>query len=383
MMNADLGLVHETKEKMLVSNDNKVQRSLAICCWHRAACGAASVRKILEASNDSLENVWQMLMTKYGLPPLSQAMCDGVAIEQSYLQKKTILICPGDTDYPKQLNIMASPPVLAVKGSAELLQKPQMALVGSRHTIETSRSLTPVIADALMMSGYVITSGGAVGIDALAHRQAMAREHPTIVVSALGTEQIYPKENADIFDYAAQYGAVVSQFPNGGLHHKPNFPLRNDVIAALSMGVVLVQCPIKSGALYTVHAARRFQRPVFVAAMPGFEPLTEGGLECVKKNQAQLLSSSHDLSHHTLLQNATKPRQMSFDLFQTQHLSVSSLSDDTMSTTQISLLRLLDGISMTRELLRQKMNFPDDFDEAILELELNGHITIEAGVVHR
>ena len=358
------------------------RRALAICCWHRAEGSAAAVRQILEAKAEDLKTVWQNVGCKYTLPPISQAVWEGGEIEQNYNVQKTSLICPGDPHYPEQLYVLKSPPILGVKGSIELLKKAQMAVVGSRHTVESSRYLTPVIADALMMSGYIMTSGGAIGIDALAHRQAMAREQPTIVVSALGTEHIYPKENADIFDYAAQCGALVSQFPNKGLNHKPNFPQRNDVIAGLSLGVVVVQCPAKSGALYTVQAARRFHRPVFVAAMPGFDPLTEGGLECVKKQEAVLLSSSQDLAFMT--QHTPKQRQLDFGLFQCgQVVQTTVLPDIMMSKTQLEILKLVSVSGMTRELLRQNMHFPEDFDEAILELELNGQIKINAGIVQR
>lgn len=361
--------------------ERDMRRALAICCWHRAECSAAVVRQILETKAENLKTVWQDVACKYTLPSMSQGVWEGDEIEQHYNVQKISLLCPGDPHYPEQLYVLKSPPILGVKGRVELLKKAQMAVVGSRHTIESSRYLTPVIADALMMSGYMITSGGAIGIDALAHRQAMAREQPTIVVSALGTEHIYPKENADIFDYAAQCGALVSQFPNKGLNHKPNFPQRNDVIAGLSLGVVVVQCPAKSGALYTVNAARRFQRPVFAAAMPGFEPLTEGGLACVKKKEAVLLSSSHDLALMT--QHTPKQRQIDFGLFQCGKVQPAVLPDMMMSKTQMEILKCISNSAMTRELLRQNMHFPEDFDEAILELELNGQIKIHAGLVQR
>ena len=355
-----------------------MKRALSIYYWHQWGGSASCVGRILATADDELTRLWdEKRVENLQLPPLVDAVRFGREIEERYRGERTVLICPGESDYPVQLNVLRHPPILGVKGDVGILSQSQMAMVGSRHTIEASRMLTPVIADALMMSGYVITSGGAVGIDALAHRQAMVREQPTVVVSALGTDAIYPKENADIFEYAAQCGAVVSQFPNVQLRHKPNFPLRNDVIAGLSEGVVVVQCPQKSGAMYTVNAARRFQRPVFAAAMPGFEPLTEGGLMCIKSQQAQLLSALQDLSFG----KETKQKTLKFDVIQTQKLQAEALPESMMSATQTAIIQALSRSSMTREILRQTLNLPGDFDEAVLELELNGYIQTVGGVM--
>ena len=255
-----------------------------------------------------------------------------------------------------------------------------MAIVGSRRTVACSESLTPVIADEVMCRGMVVTSGGALGIDALAHRQAMKRLQPTVIVSAIGTAKIYPRDNADIFDWASENGVIVSQFPNRDMAHKPNFPQRNEVIAALSCAVIIVQCSLNSGALYTAQAAKKFGKPVFAAAMPGFNDLTAGGLDCINRGTAQILYCANNLD----IIDIPRQKLLSFEL--------SSHQDDVqdcrgelampagLSDTQQKLLQILKERSLTRELLRTAAGLPTDFNESLLELELTGLVLVQNGL---
>lgn len=357
--------------------DRQCIRKLAIYLWHHTDLATSKLSHLLKLNGmDEAEQFWKELQAHCILPEISTASDEGKAIEFEYGTKKTCILCPGDDDYPTNLYAISSAPIIGVKGNIHLLSQPQVAIVGSRQVCPSGQTLTPVIADDVMCRGFIVTSGGAAGIDALAHRQAMARNQATIVVSAMGTDKVYPKANTDIFDYARENGAIVSQFPNKVQTFKPNFPQRNDVIAALSTATVIVQCRQNSGALYTAKAAAKFHRPVFAAAMPGFDALTEGGLECIKTGMAKMLSDVHDFD--PLLQ----PQQQTllFNIFnnaQTQPRD--PVPPAMLSATQNAIFSTLQRASMTREILRSTLNYPSDFDESMLELELSGLIQLFGG----
>ena len=146
-----------------------------------------------------------------------------------------------------------------------------------------------------MLRGFAITSGGARGTDAISHRQAMLRQRPTIVVAGTGADTVYPAENRDIFEYAILHGAVVSPFPSGTGGRRPNFPMRNAVIAALCAAVIVVQCREGSGALYTANYATQMGIPVMVPTLPGFCDLTEGSLNLARSGKAGWITRAADL----------------------------------------------------------------------------------------
>lgn len=328
-----------------------------------------------------MDSVWNEFRQGNILPGLFQAIEKGRQIEDDYLEKGTKILCPHDADYPDSLYVMRHAPILGVRGRAEMLKIRQTAIVGSRRTVSAGLRLTPVIADEVMKRGMIVTSGGALGIDALAHRQAMYRQQPTIIVSAMGTQKIYPRENADIFDWAFENGAVVSQFPNREIEYKPNFPRRNEVIAALSCAVIVVQCPFKSGALYTAQAAARYGKPVFAAAVPGFDELTAGGLDCIKRGTAQMLYCD------ACFDDIENPGQKSLPFEPVESCVFDEAADRCeplppvlLSDTQDVILHTLGERGMTREVLRIEAGQPSDFNEALLELELSGMVVSQNGV---
>ncbi len=340
-------------------------RHLAIYLWHETDASAVRLNAVLAAGTEcGVECVWNAVLGQYGVAPLEEAEKRGAEIEQAYRGRRVSILCPGDGAYPTSLYSMSAPPILSVRGDVSFLKKAQIAIVGSRKTPSEARRIGEMIAFDVMERGYVVTSGGALGVDGVAHRAAMGRLSPTIVVSAVGPEVVYPKENADIFEYAGEFGAVVSQFADKPAF-RPNFPMRNDVIAALGDATIVVQSRVDGGALYTARAAHRMKRPVFVAALQGFDDRTEGGLLCVKSGMARLLSQCRDLD--------CLGRQRQLPLFEPEGEGSSGVMVR-LPPTQMAIFQALSKSAATREVLRADLGFPVDFDEAILELELSGSI---------
>ena len=360
------------------------QRAMAIFFWHKDVMTQLELFHFCQIQTQpDLDQFWLMHELRRFVRSPEIAVIEGNQIEEEYRHRNIQLCCMLDPAYPIQLkNYKVYPPILAVQGKIELLQAPQVAMVGSRILHEFSETLANIIADHLMLRGFVITSGGALGIDALSHRQAMARHAQTIVVTGTGPDECYPRKNKDIFKYAAQNGAIVSQYPINTPAKKLNFPSRNAIIAGLSVATVIIQCREKSGALYTANFSNQLKRPVFVAAMPGFDPSTDGGLNLVKSGKALLLSHKSDLDilgtgtdhlnttqFQRTLEFGQKPDYGTF--FQTNDM----ISDNMIQLTQLqsAILTVLKAHPTTRELLRQKLaDHPmiSEFDEQILELEL-------------
>lgn len=183
----------------------------------------------------------------------------------------------GAPGYPGRLAAIADPPaVLFVQGPVASLMRPQLAVVGSRHPTPAGRRIARDFATQLAEAGLVITSGLARGIDAAAHEGALARG-PTIAVVGTGLDQVYPPENrtlrARILDAG---GALVSEFERGKPPLAPNFPRRNRIISALSLGVLVVEAARQSGSLITARLAADQGREVFVVPGSIHSPQSQG-----------------------------------------------------------------------------------------------------------
>lgn len=182
-----------------------------------------------------------------------------------------------DADYPPLLAATANPPAaLFLEGDAQLLHHPQVAVVGSRNASASGLAIAADFAHALAQSGFTITSGLAEGIDGAAHRGALAAEGATIAVTGCGLDRVYPRRHAELMSAIAARGLLVSEFPPGTPPRRLHFPMRNRIIAGLSLGVLVVEAGIRSGSLITARLAAEAGREVF--AVPGSirNPLARG-----------------------------------------------------------------------------------------------------------
>ena len=187
------------------------------------------------------------------------------------------LLIHGSDDYPETLTTIAGAPlVLFVEGDPEVLHLPQLAIVGSRRPTAAGRALATDFAAEFGRSGLVVTSGLALGIDAAAHRGALAGGGRTIAVCGTGLACVYPRENAALAREISASGALVSEFPLAFPPRPAHFPQRNRIIAGLSLGVLVVEAALRSGSLITARLAGEQGRAVF--AVPGsiHNPMARG-----------------------------------------------------------------------------------------------------------
>ncbi|MBU1150378.1 MAG: DNA-processing protein DprA [Pseudomonadota bacterium] len=211
-----------------------------------------------------------------------------------------------DPLYPKNLlNIYDFPPFLYVKGSLCPEEIP-VAVVGSRVASAYGRYTTERLSRELALKGITIVSGLARGIDAAAHRGALAGKGRTIAVLGCGLDVIYPPENEKLADDITARGALVTEFPFGTPPNAPNFPARNRIISGISFGVVVVEAGEKSGSLITARLAAEQGRSVF--AVPGaIDTAGSRGTNRLIKQGAKLIENVDDILEEILPQTVCPP----------------------------------------------------------------------------
>ncbi len=200
-----------------------------------------------------------------------------------------------DPAYPAQLRHIADPPaVLFVRGRLEALGEPQLAMVGTRNASQSGSDTAADFARHLATTGLVITSGLALGIDAVAHRGALDAGGQTIAVMGTGPERLYPRDNHGLAHAIAEQGAVITEMPTGTPMDRGLFPRRNRLISGLSVGVLVVEAGAQSGALQTSQRAVEQNREVF--AIPGsiHSPLARGCNQLIQ-NGAKLVTAAQDV----------------------------------------------------------------------------------------
>ncbi|WP_434593973.1 DNA-processing protein DprA [Pseudomonas sp. R4-83] len=172
-------------------------------------------------------------------------------------------------DYPALLaQIPDPPPLLFVAGDAQILEKPQLAMVGSRRASRPGMDTAAAFSRSLAGAGFVITSGLALGIDAAAHQAALDVGGLTVGVLGTGLENFYPQRNQQLAEAMMASGsAVLSEFPLDAGPTPSNFPRRNRIISGLSLGVLVVEASVASGSLITARLAAEQGREVY--AIPG------------------------------------------------------------------------------------------------------------------
>ncbi len=170
-----------------------------------------------------------------------------------------------EEDYPETLQqSLGSPPALFAWGDLSALRAPMVGIVGTRGPSAYGKAVAWKFAEALAAAGVTVVSGGAMGIDAQAHEGALAAGGKTVAVLGNGLDRAQPARNADLFERVRASGCLLSQFAVGAPSLSHHFPARNHLIAALSMGVLVVEAPERSGALITASAAAELGRLVFV-----------------------------------------------------------------------------------------------------------------------
>lgn len=220
---------------------------------------------------------------------------DPMAVWDEIQSQNVDLITVDEPGYPYFLRFIADPPpILYCRGNRSLFERPGIAIVGSRDATPYGKKIARSLAGELAQSGFAIISGMARGIDSEAHRGALAAGGKTVAILGCGVDVVYPRENASLYREIAGDGLVVSEFPWHTPPQSGNFPMRNRIIAGLSMGVVVVEAKLKSGALITVDFALEQGRDVY--AVPG--PITSqhsAGANHLIKQGAKLVAGVEDI----------------------------------------------------------------------------------------
>ncbi len=206
------------------------------------------------------------------------------------------IISLDDKRYPPVLKqIYDPPPVLYIKGNLTRQDNLCISIVGSRYCSLYGQEQSSRFAHFLSSAGFTICSGMARGIDTAAHQGALSAGGRTIAVQGCGLANIFPPENKKLFELIAESGACISELP---LRYEPlseNFPPRNRIIAGLSLGTIVVEAGLNSGALITARAALEYNREVM--AVPGKidSPLSKGAHQLIKQG-AKLIESVEDVT---------------------------------------------------------------------------------------
>jgi DNA processing protein len=184
--------------------------------------------------------------------------------------------------------------VLYVKGSLLPKDKNAVAMVGSRQTTHYGLEVARKLGYQLGYLDVTVVSGGARGIDTAAHQGALSANGRTVCVLGTGINIVFPPENAELFERIAARGAVITQFPFNRTADKQSFPIRNRIVAGMSLGAVVVEANLTSGALITANFATEYGRQVF--AVPGRidSPRSKGCHDLIKKG-AKLCEGAEDI----------------------------------------------------------------------------------------
>lgn len=216
-------------------------------------------------------------------------------------------ITPADPEWPAQVDVLADitgyqkrggrPYGLWVRGAAGLMSSRSVAMVGMRACSSYGTRVAEELAGDLSERGLVIVSGGAFGIDIASHCGAMAVDRPTAVVLACGVDLAYPSAHTALFERVVERGGLlVSEVAPGMTPTRIRFLTRNRVIAALTLGTVVVEAGVRSGAMNTARWAAGCARPVMAVPGPVTSSLSAGPHLLIRERDAELVTSAADVA---------------------------------------------------------------------------------------
>jgi len=288
------------------------------------------------------------------------------------------LVCIDDPAYPPRLKEIYDPPlVLYMRGNLELLTRPGIAIVGTRHPTPYGSGMAERLACDLAAQGLVIISGMARGVDTASHRGAISAKGKTLAVFGTGIDEIYPKENSRLSEQIlALGGALISEFPLGTSPQPQNFPIRNRIISGMSFGVLVVEAAEYSGTRITARCALEQNRDVF--AVPGnVTNKNSWGPNTLIKQGAKLVATWEDVWEDlpTDVRLALAPT-ISPESSSTENASL--FPDEGLPPHERRILSLLKADETTHideivERLEIEMSSSEIF-AALFELELTGKV---------
>ena len=304
----------------------------------------------------SLEQAWQASATDLHALHLPSRTVDNLLAARAKLdldaemakaeQMGISLISWDDPAYPARLKeIAAAPPLLYVRGEITAEDDWAIGIVGTRGPTAYGREATSQLAQGLAASGVTVVSGMARGIDSVAHKATLDAGGRTIAVLGCGVDIIYPPEHRALAEHIIASGALVSDYPIGTKPDAINFPPRNRIISGLSLGIIVVEAGLKSGALITKEFALEQGREVF--AVPGS------------------IFSAQSAGPNDLLRQGARPVTKAADVLEQLHL--------TQAEEQQEARSFIPGDEVEAALLRVLSREPLHLDEITNEAGLPAH----------
>ncbi|MFA7553188.1 MAG: DNA-processing protein DprA [Spongiibacteraceae bacterium] len=377
--------------------DKDVRSWLAL---HRTAgLPDSQLRRLINATNTA-EEIYQLGLDEFHalkIPSSAQSALnkpiDQAQLERDYtlVQQQCIQLVPlNSPQYPALLRqTNDAPPLLYVKGRVELLNQPQLAMVGSRNTSRQGCENAFRFAREFAGAGLTVTSGLALGIDTESHKGALASAGNTIAVLGTGVDQIYPARNGALYEQIATAGAIVSEFPLATGPRRNLFPRRNRIISGMSLGVLVVEAALKSGSLITARCALEQGREVF--AIPGSIHSTGSqGCHALIQQGAKLVQNALDVVEELQGWLPSPPIQVIAEASIMGVRDGSSVNpvgaqqnimlDDVADVMERELLELLGFDPAPVELLQQRSGWvPSELISVLTTLELKGLVENRSG----
>ena len=280
---------------------------------------------------------------------------------------------PADPEYPQLLReIPTPPPLLYYRGEIDLQenlgQKPLVGIVGTRQPTEYGIKWTRQISTALVKNGFTVVSGMAKGIDTESHSAALKAGGRTIAVMGTGVDVIYPYKNRDLYQQILKSGIVISEYPAKTPPNPTHFPRRNRIIAGLSRAVLVMEAPLKSGALITATYANEFSRDVY--ALPGRidDQPSQGCLKLISQGAGLI---NHELKELLIMLGAIPQIDMEIETPLVKSPPIPNLAPELQ---QIINILAIDALSFDFIIQKTGMNAAI-VSSSLLQLELMGLVT--------
>lgn len=271
-----------------------------------------------------------------------------------------------DKGYPKNLlRFPDFPPILFIRGEIREDDDLALAIIGTRKASEYSKMVAYRLAKEFSDYGITIVSGLARGIDSFAHKGAIENNGRTIAVLGCGIDICYPPENKKLIEEIIEKGAVISEFNISTPPESYNFPLRNRIIASLSLGVIAVEAPIASGVLNTCEWAANYGIEVFACPGPIFKKENEGTNKLIKDG-AHIVTKVEDILERLSLPLKRKLKEMGIEI--------------ELNEEEKEILSIMDENPIYIDEISEKLNRPiNEVLEILLMLEMKGVVSCLPG----
>jgi DNA processing protein len=287
------------------------------------------------------------------------------------------LVVPTDADWPPSLALLdeSVPVLLWARGDRSLLRRPGIAIVGARAATGYGEHVAMELSAALSARDAVIVSGGAYGIDGMAHRAALASGGATVAVLAGGIDRLYPSGHEALLTRIAEQGLLVSEAPCGSAPTKWRFLQRNRLIAALSAATIVVEAGRRSGALSTAHHALQMSLPVGLVPGPITSAASAGCHAFLRDWDATLITGAADAMRLAFGDDGVLPLPSGGDPLDDEPVSRVERRRDPMHTRVLDALRPRRGMTV-EETARSSGASVAAVQSALGALELEGEVQL-------